>query len=70
MRRTRFRFSHRAGGFYYWISELPLPRDSRHEQIVCPVDWFWAGPTPASASGAGPDRPPPRSGLGTAPGRP
>jgi hypothetical protein len=41
MRRTRFRFSHRAGGFYYWISELPLPGDSRYEQIVCPVDWFW-----------------------------
>lgn len=37
--KTRYRFSHRAGGFYYWYSVLPI--DSRHEEIVCPADWFW-----------------------------
>lgn len=41
--RTKYRFSHRSddGKFYYWISVLPLPYDSRYEQVVCPVDWFW-----------------------------
>jgi hypothetical protein len=38
--RTRYRFSHRAGGFYYW--QAVLPTDSRYEQIRCSVDWFWA----------------------------
>lgn len=42
MAKTKFRFSHSASGCYYWISVLPLPGDSRYEQIVCPIDWFWA----------------------------
>jgi hypothetical protein len=27
--------------WYTWESILPLVGDSRHEQITCPVDWFW-----------------------------
>jgi len=41
MRRERFRFSHRSGDRYYWISELPLPGDSRHTEIICRVRWYW-----------------------------
>ena len=41
--KTRYKFSHQANGHYYWYSVQPMPRDSRHEQIVCPVEWFWKG---------------------------
>lgn len=40
MSRTRYRFSHRAQGWYYWHSGR-IPGDSRVEQIRCRVDWFW-----------------------------
>jgi hypothetical protein len=41
--RTRYRFSRQAGGRYYWHSVLPIsPGDSRHEQVSCPVRWFWS----------------------------
>jgi hypothetical protein len=39
--KTRYKFSHRGGDKYYWISILPIARDSRHEQISCSVEWFW-----------------------------
>jgi hypothetical protein len=37
--KRRYRFTGRAGGRYYWESVLPV--DSRHEQVSCPVAWFW-----------------------------
>jgi hypothetical protein len=37
---TRYKFSHRAGGRYYWYSVVPV--DSRYELISCPVAWFWS----------------------------
>ena len=39
-RKARYRFSHRAGGWYYWESGR-IVGDSRVEQIRCPVQWFW-----------------------------
>lgn len=39
--RPRYRFSHQAGGRYYWWGP-PLPNDSRSELISCPVEWFWS----------------------------
>lgn len=39
--RRRYRFSHQAGGRYYWYSEKPV--DSRYELVSCPVGWFWGG---------------------------
>lgn len=40
--RTRYRFVARIGRHYVWESVLPIgPRESRHERIVCGVDWFW-----------------------------
>lgn len=29
------------GDVYVWESVLPIPGDSRHETIMCGVDWFW-----------------------------
>jgi hypothetical protein len=44
--RQRYRFLGRIigreGDRYIWESVLPIPGDSRHEQIMCPVEWFWA----------------------------
>jgi len=40
--KTRYRFTHQAGGAYYWESVLPVALgDSRHERISCRADWFW-----------------------------
>lgn len=36
--RTRYRFSHRAGGRYYWYGKSV---DSRTEEISCSVTYFW-----------------------------
>jgi hypothetical protein len=42
MTRERYKFSHRAGGRYYWYSVRTIsPRDSRHERVICDVAWFW-----------------------------
>ncbi len=40
MHRTRYLFSHRAGGRYYWTGPH-LPGDSRAEVVSCNVEWFW-----------------------------
>jgi hypothetical protein len=39
--KTRYTFSHRAGGTYYWFATKPT--DSRTEMITCNVEWFWTG---------------------------
>lgn len=46
MARTRYRFVDRVVidgiDMYLWESVLPVgPRESRHEQVRCPVGWFW-----------------------------
>jgi hypothetical protein len=47
-RKRRYRFRGRSGGTYYWDGVLPVsPGDSRHEQVSCPVAWFW-GRQPAA----------------------
>jgi hypothetical protein len=38
-RRTKYKFLHRAGGYYYWRAVVPI--DSRYEHVKCKVDWFW-----------------------------
>lgn len=44
--RTKYRFIGRETVMgqdrYIWESVHRLPGDSRVEQIVCGVDWFWA----------------------------
>lgn len=41
--RTRYKFSHRAGGRYYWRRRVP---GTVYEEVIsCNVDWFWrSGP--------------------------
>jgi hypothetical protein len=43
--RVKYRFSHRAGDYYYWYSTLPVA-GSLYEQIICPVRWFWESGKP------------------------
>lgn len=46
--RTRYKFVGRSadGKKYYWESVQRMPGDSRVEQIICGVAWFWAGGRP------------------------
>jgi hypothetical protein len=46
--RTRYRFLGRRGDLYVWLSVRPLSGDSRHEEISCPVSWFWDAETARS----------------------
>lgn len=48
----RYRFSHRGSdGRYYWYSVQTIgPRESRYEQISCPVAWFWGREVVGSCS--------------------
>jgi len=43
--KTRYRFSHRAGDYYYWVATTHPFRDSRTEHVHCRVDWFWSKPS-------------------------
>lgn len=42
MNRTRYRYLGCADGVMRWESVTPIPGDSRHEQIACRWDYFWA----------------------------
>lgn len=39
--KVRYKFLYRWNGRYYWQSVLPVPGDSRYDQVSCDVDWFW-----------------------------
>lgn len=41
MERFRFRFSHRAGGRYYWRRPAPHYGPGYDEIVSCSVLWFW-----------------------------
>lgn len=43
--KTRYKFSHRAGGRYYWVAVTPAsPGDSRYDHVSCKVEAFWGRP--------------------------
>lgn len=41
MKQLRFRFSHRAGGRYYWRRPSPEYGPTYEEVVSCSVLWFW-----------------------------
>jgi hypothetical protein len=39
--KTKYRYLYCAEGVMYWEAVLPIPGDSRTEQVWCGWDWFW-----------------------------